>query len=530
MATRELRIRVTAEEAGAATTINRISAAMERMPKEAVYSIDFHEAQVGARVQEITAQMQREADRHQISIEAKLIEKEARTRLFGLEKPARGPLPLTAFVPSLADIEAAAEAQGPAIVRSMFGPQAVRAARGRGEEVGGGFLESLKRTLGGRSGAKDVIELLRGAGPVAAVALAARTLGDMGASAKSLADQFYSGSINSREMSLELAKSIPIIGQIVRFGEGLDAWLGNSVKKAAELKAEMAAIAAAQERGNRVASIVGPINDAAGFIGATPDQVSLTRAEQDADQRRRNIARGWEDVAAIQRDMLKFGNQYYPNSKDSDVRETWEKLKIQRDRLREDLFTAEENSQRLLADAQAQLDKKNQADRLADWENFMRHRRAGELAHIDELTRKQKDADDATERRLRQRHDDEQQRIVRSQDDVDAIRDRIQTPAERFQKEAQHYADLYRQGLITQDEAIRATRKAGEGLDAGGRNIQPSAGTASAQIAGLLTGVVEQSRGRQVDAVKRTNKLLEDAIELLRKIAGGGSGGGEPIL
>jgi hypothetical protein len=528
MATRELKIRVSAEDAGATQVMNRLNKAFESVSREAFFSVDFHNAQVAEQVKAVTERMQREADKHAIKVEAELIAKEANAQLFGPTKvPKR--LALAAFVPSLADIEEAAAAQGPAIARGLFGDRTVQAARRAGQDVGGGFLESLKRTLGGRSDAKDLVELLRGSGPIAAVTLAARTLGDMGATAASLADQFYSGKINSRELHLELAKSIPIIGQIVRFGEGLDAWLGSSVKKAAELKLQMAAIAAAQERAARVGSIISPINNAAVLVGLGSADAARTRAAQEADARLDSLAVGWEMVKQIQHDMLKFGNQYYPSSEEN--REPWEKLKAQRDRLREQLTTAEMNSQKLLADTQRQIDEEENARKLAGWEAFMRKRRTDAQAAMDESARKEAQYLESVEQRLRQRHSEGERRMEQTAQDVASIRERIATPAEQFQKEAQHYAELYRQGLLTQDEAIRATRQAGERLEPDGPRSQPSPGLASAQIAGLLTGVIEQSRNTQVEGVKRTNKLLEDAVGFLRKLANPSRvATGEPIL
>jgi hypothetical protein len=77
-----------------------------------------------------------------------------------------------------------------------------------------GAVESLKRVAGGRSDAKDILEILRGGGPIAAIGFGAAMFRDVAAGAKQLAVELAKGTLSARELPERLVSSVPIISSI----------------------------------------------------------------------------------------------------------------------------------------------------------------------------------------------------------------------------------------------------------------------------------------------------------------------------
>lgn len=84
-----------------------------------------------------------------------------------------------------------------------------------------GVVGRLKEGLGGRSDLKDVFEILRGGGAVAALSLGGQALNDSVKSVIQLRSEFDAGKISAGELSDKLAGSIPIYGQIWQAGRGI---------------------------------------------------------------------------------------------------------------------------------------------------------------------------------------------------------------------------------------------------------------------------------------------------------------------
>lgn len=87
--------------------------------------------------------------------------------------------------------------------------------------AGGGLLGSLKRTLGGRSSLKDVLEIARGGGAVIGLTMAARALGNAAAEAAKLREELENGSISAGEMVDRIGSGIPLIGEFWKAGRAI---------------------------------------------------------------------------------------------------------------------------------------------------------------------------------------------------------------------------------------------------------------------------------------------------------------------
>jgi hypothetical protein len=268
MATRELTIRVTAEQAGVSEVFNRLQKEIKDISNPAYLSVDFHDAQVAEQVKALKAKAQREADKDKLRLEAEVIAREAYTQVFGTQ---RGRLPLAGpREVSIDDIEAAGVAgevaaakkaakETEAILARSHRQQkesASRAGREAGEAQGRTWLESLKRTLGGRSDLKDIVELFRGAGPVAGIALAGRALNDMSSAAVEIKNDLNSGAMSLGEASEKIMATLPIFGQYWQAGRNIrELFTGENAAEAKALAAQTQRLGEAQRARGAMAQL-----------------------------------------------------------------------------------------------------------------------------------------------------------------------------------------------------------------------------------------------------------------------------------
>lgn len=91
---------------------------------------------------------------------------------------------------------------------------------------GGGFFSSAKSAFGEESLLGNTLKMARGAGAVAAVGMGASMFANVAAEAKRLNDELLAGSMTADQVALELAKSVPIFGNLVKGAEDLASVLG----------------------------------------------------------------------------------------------------------------------------------------------------------------------------------------------------------------------------------------------------------------------------------------------------------------
>src|SRR5687768_13054199 len=85
----------------------------------------------------------------------------------------------------------------------------------------GGTLKRLKGQFGEESALGNIGKLLTGAGAVAGITLIGRALSDASAKAVELKDAFNAGTIGAGELADQLARSVPILGQLYTAGRNL---------------------------------------------------------------------------------------------------------------------------------------------------------------------------------------------------------------------------------------------------------------------------------------------------------------------
>lgn len=117
-------------------------------------------------------------------------------------------------------------------------------------------LDSLKTKFGRGSVFQESFELLKGAGAVAGVALAANMLKNVAAEAEQVVTKFRMGETSARDVSFELAKSVPILGSLVSSGQSFVEILTGAGAKARLAAKEFEAFAKASDaRRKRIAEL-----------------------------------------------------------------------------------------------------------------------------------------------------------------------------------------------------------------------------------------------------------------------------------
>lgn len=117
-----------------------------------------------------------------------------------------------------------------------------------------GFFKSLKGGLGEESAFGNAFKLLNGAGAVAGLALAGRELNKLADKAAELNKEYRDGSKSAGEVAEELAKSLPVFGEVIAAGRTFRGILDGTADQAAQIANETKAVTAAMEAQKAVAA------------------------------------------------------------------------------------------------------------------------------------------------------------------------------------------------------------------------------------------------------------------------------------
>lgn len=138
-----------------------------------------------------------------------------------------------------------------------------------GHQAGESFIENLKSEVGRSSAAHELIEIFRGAGPAIAIGLAAHETKELAEGFEKAVDEFREGKITTGEMADQLARSIPILGDIYSAGRAIrEIFTG-----------EEAAIAAINEQAERLDKLLDSNRDKARELAAYFRQTAEHRYE-----------------------------------------------------------------------------------------------------------------------------------------------------------------------------------------------------------------------------------------------------------
>lgn len=320
--------------------------------------------------------------------------------------------------------------------RRLFGAipveEAAKEGSKAGEAAGEGFLNSLKRTLGGRSTTKDVIEIFRGAGPIAAVALGARAIREVAEGAEKIRATIADASKTWGDVFDTSLKSLPIISDLY---QGFLA-LNPEVRKRAQeeqrtLFIMQQQLAVALRQRNAMRDLRSFINETGRIRDEFEDEIVLDRA------------------APADRAKVAIDNRFF-----ADLRA----LQQERERLLES--ARPEDRQRVeeqISNRFAELARQHRERLNIETENQMRLARQEELEHIERVRGERLKT---VEQEMKSRRQEEHRRIENTKREADAIKRTLMSPAEILREELARIERLESLGFLTEDEAGRAKRKA----------------------------------------------------------------------
>lgn len=212
-----------------------------------------------------------------------------------------------------ADAVRADQARDLYVANEMRRTQQLNAARRQSQQGAGGTMkgdaaealgtiERLKRVLGGRGSAKDILEIAAGTGPVIALTMAGRMLSDMTGKAIELRDAFRDGAKSAGGVADELMRSVPILGQLYSTGRNLrELWLdeNGAVKKIADETARINArtdlmqlhLKAFKEDARELASLAKEIGDHFATMGLSGPKMDAARAKIDTRDQLEEISK-----------------------------------------------------------------------------------------------------------------------------------------------------------------------------------------------------------------------------------------------
>lgn len=127
---------------------------------------------------------------------------------------------------------------GGAVVEIGADDKGLRAGLARAAGRLEGFEKKLKDMFGPRSLLKDAAEIALGGGAVAGVTFAAQAIGDAADKVAALNAEFDSGQLSASEYAGEIARSIPVLGQMVTMFDKIGAAITGSGAELAKLTAE----------------------------------------------------------------------------------------------------------------------------------------------------------------------------------------------------------------------------------------------------------------------------------------------------
>ena len=117
---------------------------------------------------------------------------------------------------------------GGAVVEIVADESGLRAGLSRAAARIEGFEKKLKNMFGPRSLLKDAAEIALGGGAVAGVTFAAQAIGDAATKIAELNAEFDKGQLSAGEFAGEIARSIPVLGQMVTMFDQIGAAITGS--------------------------------------------------------------------------------------------------------------------------------------------------------------------------------------------------------------------------------------------------------------------------------------------------------------
>lgn len=127
---------------------------------------------------------------------------------------------------------------GGAVVEITSDEKGLRAGLARAAGRLEGFEKKLKDMFGPRSLLKDAAEIALGGGAVAGVTFAAQAIGNAADKIAELNAEFDSGQLSAAEYAGEIARSIPVLGQMVTMFDKIGGAITGSGAELAKLTAE----------------------------------------------------------------------------------------------------------------------------------------------------------------------------------------------------------------------------------------------------------------------------------------------------
>jgi len=208
---------------------------------------------------------------------------------------------------------------------------------------GMGLLKQLKQGVGSRSEFKDVIEIFKGAGAVAGLGLAARSLNDMAQGAVKWRDAMNQGGAAAAGATEEMLQSLPVLGQIRQAGLAIQELFTGEQAAAkaireeadllnksmdARLKLQKAITAATEDQAEAMRKLI----DRQGLTGLHPEDRTRVEAQQKlAADRKERQAKVDQGKTAIQSETA---------ATIGPIRESIGKLESRREAVRDELTTA----------------------------------------------------------------------------------------------------------------------------------------------------------------------------------------------
>jgi hypothetical protein len=271
----------------------------------------------------------------------------------------------------------------------------------KGERTGkGNLLDSLKATLGGRSDLKDVIEILRAGGPIAAVGFGLRAANDFTEAAIKLKDAFKSGKMDAGELIDSLARGVPVLGQAYELGRNIRELLtGEEADQRRLLKIDQERLGILKDR---LVSLRDAMKHAANIpeLGAAFND---TMAVRTTDAEFRPMAQAAADLNAKTRSIQAFYAEKIrvdPGHRDQYLKLQGEELaeyarqydvlvrQLDKERIEQHLRDARQASLEEIRDREAQQKRLNEQDEIALQAEDRRKKQ--NLASLVEANREQK--------------------------------------------------------------------------------------------------------------------------------------------
>jgi hypothetical protein len=300
---------------------------------------------------------------------------------------------------------------------------------------GRGFMDGLKRSIGGQSALKGTLDILRGGGAVVGVALATHELNRLVQASLEIRRNLESGAMTLGEAVEDIASKIPVLGDAWQAGRGIREHITGEDKADSEMnRVEGRGLEGAERRRMAYKALGEEVEQARKRVEEFNRESNLARMPDDEKQRWREIYKDIDAAVQIRKKYQEIRNLGGENLTPSD-----------RDRI-----DREEQSELDALNRQA-LDRQFQM----------------KLDHVEQLKQKEKEKDAETEKRMRDRHDEDQRKAKEVMDEIKRVQDKAATPSQHFASEIERVKKLLGAGLITEDEAIGAAKALGRDIFGG---------------------------------------------------------------